>query len=222
MPETALHSDYRQPRQVRTYTITELCDEFGVTARALRFYEDEGLIAPQRQGLARIYSLARSCAPGLDPPRQEGRLLALRDPRDDRPLRCRRRPRRPAPADARKMPRPGRPARQAEGRHRRHDRRARALHRDGRGVATSASPANLPIEDRRHAQLYRSGRRHALRAGGGARDRALFEPARLRERHARHDRGDPDRGRPLRRGGAGAAEPRSATRKAAPATTTAR
>ena len=56
MPETALHSDYRQPRHVRTYTITELCDEFGVTARALRFYEDEGLIAPQRQGLSRIYS----------------------------------------------------------------------------------------------------------------------------------------------------------------------
>ena len=56
MPETALHSDYREPRQVRTYTITQLCDEFGVTARALRFYEDEGLIAPRRQGLARVYS----------------------------------------------------------------------------------------------------------------------------------------------------------------------
>ena len=54
---TALHSDYRQSgRTARTYTITQLCDEFGVTARALRFYEDEGLIAPQRQGLARIYS----------------------------------------------------------------------------------------------------------------------------------------------------------------------
>ncbi len=56
MPETALHSDYRQPRQIRTYTITQLCDEFGVTARALRFYEDEGLISPRRNGLARVYS----------------------------------------------------------------------------------------------------------------------------------------------------------------------
>ncbi len=56
MPETALHSDYRQPRQVRTYTITQLCAEFGVTARALRFYEDEGLISPRRNGLARVYS----------------------------------------------------------------------------------------------------------------------------------------------------------------------
>ena len=40
----------------QTYSITDLSDEFGVTARALRFYEDEGLIAPERQGLARIYS----------------------------------------------------------------------------------------------------------------------------------------------------------------------
>ncbi|WP_022684374.1 MerR family transcriptional regulator [Sphingobium bisphenolivorans] len=40
----------------QTYTISDLSGEFGVTARALRFYEDEGLIAPQRQGLARIYS----------------------------------------------------------------------------------------------------------------------------------------------------------------------
>jgi len=30
--------------------------EFGVTARALRFYEDEQLIAPERRGTARIYS----------------------------------------------------------------------------------------------------------------------------------------------------------------------
>src|ERR1044072_7431926 len=56
MPETALHSDYRQPRQVRSYTITQLCEEFGVTPRALRFYEDEGLISPRRNGLARVYS----------------------------------------------------------------------------------------------------------------------------------------------------------------------
>ncbi len=57
MPETALHSDYHlTEREARTYTITQLCEEFGVTARALRFYEDEGLIAPQRAGLSRIYS----------------------------------------------------------------------------------------------------------------------------------------------------------------------
>ena len=39
-----------------TYSITELCGEFGVTARALRFYEDEGLISPERRGTQRIYS----------------------------------------------------------------------------------------------------------------------------------------------------------------------
>ncbi len=38
------------------FTISNLSAEFDVTARALRFYEDQGLISPQRQGLARIYS----------------------------------------------------------------------------------------------------------------------------------------------------------------------
>ena len=57
MPQSALHSDFRQSdHSTQTYTITDLCEEFGVTARALRFYEDEGLISPSRQGLTRIYS----------------------------------------------------------------------------------------------------------------------------------------------------------------------
>ncbi len=38
------------------YAIGELCEAFGVTARALRFYEDEQLIAPERRGTARFYS----------------------------------------------------------------------------------------------------------------------------------------------------------------------
>ncbi|MEO5866337.1 MAG: MerR family DNA-binding transcriptional regulator [Sphingomonas sp.] len=38
------------------FSISDLSAEFGVTARALRFYEDEGLIAPVRKGTARIYS----------------------------------------------------------------------------------------------------------------------------------------------------------------------
>ncbi len=37
-------------------TIGQLCDEFAVTARALRFYEDEALIAPERRGTQRLYS----------------------------------------------------------------------------------------------------------------------------------------------------------------------
>ncbi len=39
-----------------TFSISDLTEEFGCTARALRFYEDEGLIAPQRVGLTRLYS----------------------------------------------------------------------------------------------------------------------------------------------------------------------
>ena len=38
------------------YAIGELCEAFGVTPRALRFYEDERLIAPERRGTARFYS----------------------------------------------------------------------------------------------------------------------------------------------------------------------
>jgi DNA-binding transcriptional MerR regulator len=39
-----------------SFSISDLSVEFGVTARALRFYEDEGLIAPERRGLQRVYS----------------------------------------------------------------------------------------------------------------------------------------------------------------------
>lgn len=40
----------------RTYSISELAKEFGITTRTIRFYEDEGLLAPQRDGQRRIYS----------------------------------------------------------------------------------------------------------------------------------------------------------------------
>ncbi|WP_114202607.1 MerR family transcriptional regulator [Janibacter anophelis] len=39
----------------RTWTIRELADEFGVTTRTVRHYEDIGLIAPERQGTTRIF-----------------------------------------------------------------------------------------------------------------------------------------------------------------------
>ncbi len=46
------------PHPDRTeFSISDLSAEFGVTSRALRFYEDEGLIAPERRGTARIYAL---------------------------------------------------------------------------------------------------------------------------------------------------------------------
>jgi len=40
----------------KTYTISELAEEFGVTTRTLRHYEDEGLVTPAREGLQRLYS----------------------------------------------------------------------------------------------------------------------------------------------------------------------
>src|SRR6478609_6588152 len=38
------------------FTIGELSREFGVTLRALRFYENKGLISPHREGMSRLYS----------------------------------------------------------------------------------------------------------------------------------------------------------------------
>lgn len=43
------------PRQRRTYSIGDLAKMFGVTPRTIRFYEQEGLLAPQRRGQTRIY-----------------------------------------------------------------------------------------------------------------------------------------------------------------------
>jgi DNA-binding transcriptional MerR regulator len=40
----------------QSYGIAELAREFDVTTRTIRFYEDEGLIAPKRQGQKRIFS----------------------------------------------------------------------------------------------------------------------------------------------------------------------
>ncbi|TPW29084.1 MerR family DNA-binding transcriptional regulator [Martelella alba] len=38
------------------YTVTQLADELGLTARAVRFYEVKGLISPGRAGKTRIYT----------------------------------------------------------------------------------------------------------------------------------------------------------------------
>ncbi|MCZ8180482.1 MAG: MerR family DNA-binding transcriptional regulator [Rhizobium sp.] len=40
------------------YSITELTREFGVSTRTLRFYEDEGLLHPERRGRTRLYRAA--------------------------------------------------------------------------------------------------------------------------------------------------------------------
>ena len=40
------------------YSITELTREFGVSTRTLRFYEDEGLLHPERRGRTRLFRTA--------------------------------------------------------------------------------------------------------------------------------------------------------------------
>src|SRR5215510_11979084 len=43
-------------RERSEYSISDLAREFDVTPRAIRFYEDHGLLAPKRDGQRRIYS----------------------------------------------------------------------------------------------------------------------------------------------------------------------
>lgn len=44
------------PGKEITYSISELAHEFDITPRTIRYYEDEGLITPTREGQTRIYS----------------------------------------------------------------------------------------------------------------------------------------------------------------------
>jgi len=41
--------------QNHLYSIRDLADEFDITTRTIRFYEDKGLISPERHGQKRIY-----------------------------------------------------------------------------------------------------------------------------------------------------------------------
>jgi len=55
-PLTGLQNARQGSRPEKFYSVAELAKELGITTRTLRFYEDRGLIAPQRAGVARIYS----------------------------------------------------------------------------------------------------------------------------------------------------------------------
>lgn len=82
-------AELRRPE--RTFTIRQLCTEFKATPRALRFYEDKGLLSPARDGMNRVYSykdrarlilILRGKRVGLS--LQEIReILELYDERDD-------------------------------------------------------------------------------------------------------------------------------------------
>ena len=51
----------------RIYSIAELSREFAITPRTIRFYEDEGLIKPRRQGLTRLYTQLLATSPRRTP-----------------------------------------------------------------------------------------------------------------------------------------------------------
>lgn len=64
LPETthealaAVSADVAPSERADFYTIGDLAREFGATLRALRFYEDKGLLSPRRDGMTRLYSAA--------------------------------------------------------------------------------------------------------------------------------------------------------------------
>jgi DNA-binding transcriptional MerR regulator len=45
----------RVPAETSTWSIAELAAEYDVTLRTIRFYEDRGLLTPERRGTVRIY-----------------------------------------------------------------------------------------------------------------------------------------------------------------------
>jgi DNA-binding transcriptional MerR regulator len=51
----AARTNAQSTEHAAVYSISDLAREFALTTRAIRFYEDEGLLAPERKGRARIY-----------------------------------------------------------------------------------------------------------------------------------------------------------------------
>ena len=49
-------SEHHSHHNATTYSISDLAREFGITTRAIRFYENRGLLNPRREGQKRIYS----------------------------------------------------------------------------------------------------------------------------------------------------------------------
>jgi len=57
-PQTAdeVVADHRSDDAGELFGITELCNEFEISPRAIRFYEDKGLLAPRRVNGTRVYT----------------------------------------------------------------------------------------------------------------------------------------------------------------------
>ena len=54
--QTKMSSAAQDPELAVRFTIGELSRQFSVTTRTIRFYEDEGLLAPRRAGQNRVYT----------------------------------------------------------------------------------------------------------------------------------------------------------------------
>jgi DNA-binding transcriptional MerR regulator len=54
-PQAGTSSPAKRDRPGEVFSIRDLGREFGVTARTLRFYEEKGLLSPQREGQDRLY-----------------------------------------------------------------------------------------------------------------------------------------------------------------------
>ena len=44
------------PQTTATFTISDLAREFGITPRTIRFWEDQGIVAPRRDGRNRVFT----------------------------------------------------------------------------------------------------------------------------------------------------------------------
>jgi len=51
-----MNEDIYEQNSEETYSISDLSKEFDITTRSIRFYEDQGLVSPTRNGQTRIYT----------------------------------------------------------------------------------------------------------------------------------------------------------------------
>lgn len=51
-----LFKDRRVNQQAAIFAISDLAREFGITPRTIRFWEDQGILAPQREGSKRVFT----------------------------------------------------------------------------------------------------------------------------------------------------------------------
>jgi len=52
----AIDKDRPVPTTTTTFAISDLAREFGITPRTIRFWEDQGILAPEREGSKRVFT----------------------------------------------------------------------------------------------------------------------------------------------------------------------